>query len=78
MVQELNGSDVGKTYTCIVDSFSNMDGEQFVYAGRTEFMAPEIDGMVYIVSNKQLQIGDFVDVAITSALEYDLLGEVVE
>ena len=40
--------------------------------------APEIDGMVYIVSNKQLQIGDFVDVAITSALEYDLLGEVVE
>lgn len=78
VVQELNGSDVGKTYTCIVDSFSNMDGEQFVYAGRTEFMAPEIDGMVYIVSNKQLQIGDFVDVAITSALEYDLLGEVVE
>ena len=78
VVQELNGSDVGKIYTCIVDSFSNMDGEQFVYAGRTEFMAPEIDGMVYIVSNKQLQIGDFVDVAITSALEYDLLGEVVE
>ncbi len=40
-------------------------------------MAPEIDGEVYVKSNK-LSIGDFVKVRIKDALEYDLIGEILK
>ena len=46
------------------------------YAGRTYMDSPEIDGVLYIESNKELQIGNFYNVRITDSLEYDLIGEV--
>ena len=45
-----------------------------MYIGRTIYDAEEIDAIVYIKSIKDLQIGEFVDVVITDALEYDLMG----
>ena len=48
------------------------------YFGRTCSDAPEIDGKVFFISPKPLIIGDFVDVLINDALEYDLLGELFE
>ncbi len=53
--------------------------EDGIYLGRTIFDAPEIDGAVYIHCDKEreLEIGDFVLVDVTDALEYDLLGDVV-
>ena len=78
VVSELNKSDVGQTYRCIVDAFDNMDGDNYVYKARTYYMAPEIDGVVYVISSKQLNAGEFYQVKITNALEYDLIGEVVE
>lgn len=40
-------------------------------------MAPEIDGLVYIIKNDDiLQKGDIVPVSITESLEYDLIGVV--
>lgn len=74
----LNRSDVGKTYECVIDELDEYDGEFYVYKGRTYFMTPEIDGCVYIASRKQLEIGDFYNVKISGAIEYDLSGEVVE
>lgn len=47
-----------------------------VYVGRTEFDAPEIDGVVYVSSNSEINIGEFVRAKIVDALEYDLIGEV--
>jgi len=44
------------------------------YIGRTEYDAPEIDGVVYI-SGKNLKIGNFYKVRITSSSDYDLYGE---
>lgn len=78
ILSELQKQDVGKVYECVVDEFSNMEGNSYVYRGRTQFMAPEIDGIVYIYSVAQLVAGQFVNVKITNSLEYDLLGEVVE
>lgn len=45
------------------------------YVGRSEFEAPETDGNIYFGSEEPLEIGSFVDVKITSAKAYDLMGE---
>ncbi|MFA5411124.1 MAG: MiaB/RimO family radical SAM methylthiotransferase [Candidatus Omnitrophota bacterium] len=45
------------------------------YLGRTQYDAPEVDGLVYVNSQKKLAAGDFVKVRITDTLEYDLVGE---
>lgn len=77
VLQQIQQQDVGQTYRCIIDEFVQQDGDAFVYKARTEFMAPEIDGIVYAHSTKQLSVGDFVDVKITNSLEYDLMGDVI-
>ncbi len=46
------------------------------YLGRSQYDAPEVDGLVYVSSKEALQPGDFVKVKITDTLEYDLVGEV--
>jgi len=47
------------------------------YLGRSEFDAPEVDGIVFVKSKKALKPGDFVKVKISDTMEYDLTGEVV-
>ena len=44
--------------------------------GRTQGHAPEVDGAVYLRNPFSLRFGDFADVKITEALEYDLIGEI--
>lgn len=48
--------------------------ESGLYSGRTEFQAPEVDGMTYVHADR-LSIGAMVDVKIIDTLEYDLVGE---
>jgi ribosomal protein S12 methylthiotransferase len=50
--------------------------EENLWIGRTRFQAPEVDGVIYVHSEKKLQIGSFADVKITDTLEYDLVGKV--
>lgn len=47
------------------------------YVGRTYMDAPEIDGVTYIESNKNFEVGDFVQVKIIDTLDYDLVGEAI-
>lgn len=75
VVQQLNANDVGKVYECVVDSFQEQRDGKYFYLGRTDFMTPEIDGSVLIISQEQLPLGSFCNVKITNALEYDLIGE---
>ncbi|MCM1043496.1 MAG: 30S ribosomal protein S12 methylthiotransferase RimO [Corallococcus sp.] len=77
ILRELNCACLGKIYECIVDEFVENNKDSYVYLGRTEFMAPEIDGNVYINSKTPLSAGSFVKVKITDALEYDLIGDKV-
>ncbi|MGL4913292.1 MAG: 30S ribosomal protein S12 methylthiotransferase RimO [Romboutsia sp.] len=71
--QELNSAKVGNVYEVLVEE----QIEDKVYIGRTQGDAEEIDSIVYVKSEKKLNVGDFVIVKINSALEYDLMGDVV-
>ncbi len=66
----INSKFIGKTLKVLVDECKNGD-----YVGRSEFDAPEVDGLVYIKSKRRLKPGDFVNLKITDTLEYDLVGE---
>jgi len=69
---EKNQEKVGNTYKVIIDK-----KEAGRYLGRTEFDSVEVDNEVVIESKKALPIGDFVNVKITKAFDYDLEGVVV-
>src|SRR5688572_4578140 len=68
---ELNQEKLGKTFKTIIDK-----KEAGRWLGRTEFDSVEVDNEVVIHSSKKLPIGDFVNVKITKAYDYDLEGEV--
>ena len=68
----INMSFLGKRLEVLVE----VKSEKGVYAGRTQYDAPEVDGTVFIHSKKSLNPGQFVDVEITDTLEYDLVGRV--
>lgn len=69
---EKNVEKVGKIFKVIIDK-----KEAGRYLGRTEFDSVEVDNEVVIHSSKKLTIGDFYNVKITKAYDYDLEGEVV-
>ncbi len=70
---ELNEAKVGKTFKVL---FDRKEGESFI--GRTEFDSPEVDNEVVVNAKDQyVRIGDFANVKITNATEFDLEGEVV-
>jgi ribosomal protein S12 methylthiotransferase len=69
---DLNRQKVGKTFNVMVDR-----KEGGTYVGRTEYDSPEVDNEVIIESKEYLRIGDFVNVKIHSATEFDLTGEVI-
>lgn len=70
---DLNQKKIGKTYRVL---FDKKEGGYFI--GRTEFDSPEVDNEVLVkAADHFVRIGDFADVKITSAEDYDLYGEVV-
>lgn len=71
--KEINGSFVGKVLPCIVET---VDSRGSVVA-RSYRDAPEVDGYVYVKTDKPLIPGDIEPVKIISASEYDLFGETV-
>ena len=65
---EQNQKKVGKIYRCVID---RKQGEHFV--GRTEIDSPDVDNEVLIDAKKYyLKVGDFTDVEITDATDFDL------
>ncbi len=62
---------LGKTVQCVVEGY---DPYSDSYSGRTWMDAPEIDSTINFVSDKELGIGEAVEILITSTDEYDLIG----
>ena len=62
---------LGKTVQCVVEEYNPYSDS---YSGRTWMDAPEIDSGISFVSEKELGIGEIVDILITSTDEYDLIG----
>jgi ribosomal protein S12 methylthiotransferase len=69
---EKNQEKVGKVFKVLIDK-----KEAGRYLGRTEFDSVEVDNEVIINADKKLNIGEFVQVKITKAYDYDLEGEVI-
>ncbi len=65
---DLNQEKIGKTFKCVID---RKEGEYFV--GRTEFDSPDVDNEVLVNATEYyLKTGDFVDLEIIDATEFDL------
>jgi ribosomal protein S12 methylthiotransferase len=71
---ELNQQKIGQTFRCIID---RKEGNYFI--GRTEFDSPDVDNEVLIDATKHyVKQGEFVDVRITEAADFDLYGDPVQ
>ncbi len=71
---EKNQEKVGNTYKCI---FDRKEGNYFV--GRTEFDSPDVDNTVLVsAENTYISIGEFLNVKIIEAEDYDLYGEIIQ
>jgi ribosomal protein S12 methylthiotransferase len=70
---EKNQEKVGQVLTVLIDK-----KEAGKYLGRTEFDSVEVDNEVIVQSSRKLTPGDWVQVKITKAYDFDLEGEVVE
>ena len=70
---ELNQQKVGQKMKVLVD---RKEGGQFI--GRTQYDSPEVDNEVLINSADYIRLGDFENVMIESATEFDLSGRVVK
>ena len=67
---EYNQSCVGKTYRCLIDRKEGVH-----YVGRTFMDSPDVDNEVLVdATTHYLKQGDFVDLLITEATDYDLVG----
>ena len=74
IIEEKNKEKIGKTYTTLIERYESLFDR---YIGRTYMSAPDgIDGVVYIRTDQQLQIGSFYPVEITGYKEYDLIGRI--
>lgn len=69
---ELNQEKLGNTYKVL---FDRKEGGFFI--GRTEFDSPEVDNEVLVPASQYVRQGDFANVRITEAHEFDLYGEVI-
>ncbi|MBS1609857.1 MAG: radical SAM protein, partial [Bacteroidetes bacterium] len=68
---EKNTEKIGKIFKVIIDK-----KEAGRYLGRTEFDSVEVDNEVVVLSDAKLNPGDFTQVRITKAYDYDIEGEV--
>ncbi|MDC7998818.1 30S ribosomal protein S12 methylthiotransferase RimO [Gilvibacter sediminis] len=70
---ELNQEKIGQEFKVLID---RKEGNNYI--GRTEFDSPDVDNEVLLDATQQyLKTGDFVQVKITEATDFDLYGEVV-
>ena len=68
---ELNQEKIGQTFRCVID---RKEGQYFI--GRTEFDSPDVDNEVLVDASKfYLKTGDFIDLKVTDATEFDLYAE---
>ncbi len=75
VAEELGAAKVGSVITVLCDGF---DTVAEVYYGRSYADAPDVDGKVYFTSeHRKINTGAFVEVRITEAMDYDLIGEVI-
>lgn len=71
---EISLSKIGNTYDVLIEE---KDVEN-IWVGRTYMDSVDIDGVVYVTSDEDLELGSIYKVKINDALEYDLMGDVID
>ena len=80
---EINRAMLGRELEVLVEEEASLppgnalSAASYVYAGRSCYDAPEVDGMVYVKTRTPLKPGSMVRVRVDGALEYDLTGDVL-
>lgn len=69
--EELMSYKVGNNYEVMIEEIA----EEGLYVGRSYMDSPEIDGVFYVKSNRELELGEIVRAKAVEYLEYDLIGE---
>lgn len=69
--EELMSYKVGNNYDVMIEEIA----EEGLYVGRSYMDSPEIDGVFYVKSNRELELGEIVRAKAVEYLEYDLIGE---
>jgi ribosomal protein S12 methylthiotransferase len=76
---ERNLEQVGSVRALLVDRVLEPgEDPEFAAVGRTEGQAPDVDGCTQLLPGAELEAGELVRVEIVDALEYDLIGKVVD
>ncbi len=72
IMKKINKKLVGKIFNVIIEGYA--DESNFIYKGRTEFQAPDIDGITYVTGEEIPKVGIY-PVKISKFKDYDLIGE---
>lgn len=72
--KEISQKQIGRTLKVLLEERS-FDGKYYV--GRSYMDVPDIDGVIFVNSNEENLEGQFVNIKITGAQDYDLIGEIV-
>ncbi len=71
---KINEAKIGKNINVIAEGY---DESEFCYIGRTSTDTPEVDGIAYIYSDRQLNAGDIVTACVICVDEYDVVTKVI-
>lgn len=72
--EDILRTKVGKSYTVLIEEIIDDN----TYIGRSYMDSPDIDGIVYVNSSNNVNLGDFITINITDYMEYDLIGEAIK
>ncbi|HPU64140.1 MAG TPA: 30S ribosomal protein S12 methylthiotransferase RimO, partial [Mobilitalea sp.] len=76
IVFEASSKHIGKTFDVIIEG--RIVDKDNVYVGRTYMDAPQVDGYIFVNSDRELISGEIVKAKVTGANDYDLIGEIVK
>ena len=71
---KINEAKIGKTVAVIAEGY---DEDEFCYVGRSSTDTPEVDGIAYIYSDRELEAGDIACATVIGADEYDIITKVI-
>ena len=74
VAEEKTAERIGESLTVLCEGYDRIAE---VYHGRSFADAPDVDGRVYFKSARKILPGEFVTVQITEAMDYDLVGEII-
>lgn len=76
IVFELTNGLIGRHFQVLIEG--KIAEEDRVYIGRTTMDAPQVDGFLFLNSDRELISGDIVEAVVTGAKGYDLIGDIAE